>query len=149
MCFGFCLDSLSFLKPDFKPHTYIPKFGVRGRRKAETITFMAKEVLPSHLWFDKVNLRLWHPFSPPPLHPNKSIVPQRKSSKYTCYWYTSLPQSRLVCPAAIYVLLIFVVLTLIQSFHFFATIPSGGLVSTGPFPTSDQFVLRLVPLLSW
>merc|ERR1711939_994887 len=33
--------------------------------------------------------------------------------------------------------------------HFFATMESGGLVSTFPFLTSSQLVLRLVPLLSW
>lgn len=32
--------------------------------------------------------------------------------------------------------------------HFFATIPSGGLVSTFAFDTSAQLVLRDVPLLS-
>lgn len=33
-------------------------------------------------------------------------------------------------------------------YHFFASIPSGGSVSTGPLPTSAQFVLNAVPLLS-
>lgn len=32
--------------------------------------------------------------------------------------------------------------------HFFAVMPSGGLVSTGPLLTSSQFVLSAVPLLS-
>lgn len=32
--------------------------------------------------------------------------------------------------------------------HGFASIPSGGDVSTGPLPTSVQFVLSAVPLLS-
>ena len=33
--------------------------------------------------------------------------------------------------------------------HFTASMPSGGLVSTLPLPTSDQLVLSAVPLLSW
>lgn len=33
-------------------------------------------------------------------------------------------------------------------YHGFASIPSGGCVSTFPFPTSDQLVLNAVPLLS-
>lgn len=39
--------------------------------------------------------------------------------------------------------------TLYYVSQLFATIPSGGLVSTFPFPTSTQFVLSAVPLLSW
>lgn len=40
-------------------------------------------------------------------------------------------------------------LTATHSPHRFASIPSGGFVSTGFFPTSSQFVLSAVPLLSW
>lgn len=33
-------------------------------------------------------------------------------------------------------------------YHFLASMPSGGLALTSPFPTSAQFVLKLVPPLS-
>lgn len=35
-----------------------------------------------------------------------------------------------------------------QAPHFFASMPSGGVVSTFALPTSSQFVLSAVPLLS-